>query len=170
MRLPKTCVYAIQASLYLVLQRPARRYVPIGVIARDLKISPHFLTKVLQALTANHVLTSYRGPNGGVGLAAAPEDITLMQIIGAFDNGDIFDNCLLGLPGCGKLKPCPVHEYWEQMRMRLRQAFQATTLANMALNVENGTLRLASIDLVFSPLSREDNRKQPTSGRSKNRD
>ncbi len=157
MRLPKTCVYAIQAALYLATRRATRRYVPIRVVADDLGISPHFLTKILQALSAKNILTSYRGPNGGVGLAVAPQQITVMQIIEALDQGDLFEKCLLGLPGCGELKPCPLHEHWESTRARLRHAFETTTLAGMAAKVENGTQRLTSIDVAFSSPPEEDN-------------
>lgn len=156
MRLPKTCIYAIQASLYLTTRRATRRYVPIRVIADDLNISYHFLTKILQTLSAADILTSYRGPNGGVGLAGAPEDITVMQIIGALDHRDLFDRCLLGLPGCGESKPCPLHEEWEKARVRLRHAFETITLASMAAEIENGTLRLTSIDAAFSQADGED--------------
>lgn len=156
MRLPKTCIYAIQASLYLATRRATQRYVPIRVIADDLGISYHFLIKILQTLSAAGILTSYRGPNGGVGLAVAPEDITVMKIITALDHADLFEKCLLGLPGCGELKPCPLHEEWDRTRSQLRQAFETTTVAGMAAEIENGTLRLTSVDATFARADKED--------------
>lgn len=157
MRLPKTCIYAIQASLYLTTRRSTQRYVPLRVIAEDLNISYHFLTKILQTLTAAGILTSYRGPNGGVGLDAAPEEVSVMRIIIALDHGDLFEKCLLGLPGCGESKPCPLHEEWEEARARLRAGFETITLASMAAEIEAGTLRLTSIDDAFSQADEENN-------------
>lgn len=149
MRLPKTCIYAIQAALYLATRQATQRYVPIRVVADDLGISYHFLIKILQALSAARILTSYRGPNGGVGLAAPAGEITVMQIIVALGHGDVFDTCLLGLPGCGEAKPCALHEQWDRARVPLRHAFETVTLASLAAEIEQGTLRLTSIDTAF---------------------
>ncbi len=150
MRLPKPCIYAIQASLYLASVGPLRRYVPIRTVANDLGISYHFLTKILQSLSARGILTSYRGPNGGVGLAKPPDNVTVMDIIRALDHGELFDECLLGLPGCGEQKPCPLHEHWENTRGRMRRAFESTTLSHMAAEIEGGAQRITSFDASFS--------------------
>ncbi len=109
---------------------PARGYVPIKELARELQISFHFLTKVLQILTQANILKSYRGPNGGIALARSGRDIRLKDIVQAIDGNKLFENCVLGLSGCGTLKPCPLHDTWDRLRTSLEQ-----TLADLTLDV-----------------------------------
>ncbi|MEY3386344.1 MAG: hypothetical protein RIR53_1155 [Bacteroidota bacterium] len=139
--LSKSCIYGIQATIY-VAAHAGQEYVPISQIASELKISFHFLTKVLQQLTQAGLMTSYRGPKGGVALAKAPSDITLHDLIGAIDGTSIFTECMLGLPGCGIAEPCPAHEQWTKIRSELTVIARRLTLENMAKKASELNVRL----------------------------
>jgi Rrf2 family protein len=93
-------------------------------------------------LTQAGLLTSYRGPNGGIALTRPPNKITLREVIVAIDGPDLFEGCVLGLPGCGEQKPCPMHVKWATERERLEKMFATTTLANMADKIESFDVRL----------------------------
>lgn len=140
--LSKSCIYGIQAAIYIA-SLPRNEYVSIQEIASKLNISFHFLTKVLQQLTQVGIMVSYRGPNGGVALARPGTSITLADIISAIDGVEIFTECLLGLPGCGKADPCPAHEQWTSMRNKLHQLCKATTLEQLAKKATQLNVRLA---------------------------
>lgn len=112
----------------------------------ELNISFHFLTKILQKLTKTNILVSLKGPKGGVALSRAPQLITLLDVVIAIDGPDLFTECLLGLPGCGTQKPCPVHEKWAGAREDLRVMFQGKTLADTSHDVEALNLRLSLPD------------------------
>jgi Rrf2 family protein len=128
-----SCTYGIQATLFLAV-RGAKGYVPIRQISDHLGVSFHFLTKVLQVLNHHGMLRSQRGPHGGVALARAADAISLRDLIVAIDGPGLFEDCVLGLPGCGNEKPCPLHDHWEDVRGCLRQHLTATTLAELARN------------------------------------
>lgn len=147
MLLSKSCEYGLRAMLYLGLEVSAddaatsgasgsprnssRHYVSIQTISDDLGIGESFLTKVFQQLNDAGLLTSKRGRGGGVALTRPPGEISLYEIVVAIDGDDLFHECVLGLPGCGEAEPCPLHDHWTDERDRMKDTFQATTLAEV---------------------------------------
>lgn len=140
--LSKTSVNALRALILLTSREKSEGYTGIREMAEELDISFHFLTKILQVMTQGGILRSYRGPRGGVSLACPPEEIHLIDVVRLFEDPDFFDSCLLGLPGCGKEKPCPVHEFWSKARTFLEQEFRHTDLATLGSMVRDGRVRL----------------------------
>ena len=130
MILSKSCAYGIRAALYLA-SLASDGFVPIRTISEDLHISFSFLTKIFQKLTLAGLMHSLRGPNGGVAFTRPLDAIALIEIITAIDGPELFQACVLGLPGCGQLRPCPLHDAWMIERERLRALFTHTTLADM---------------------------------------
>ncbi len=55
-------------------------------VARVQGISPTFLGKIVQSLARAGILATRRGVGGGISLARAVEDITLLQVIEAVDH------------------------------------------------------------------------------------
>lgn len=141
MMLSKACEYALRATLHLMTMKPDG-FVSIRAISDELDISFPFLTKVFQKLTQAGILHSFRGPNGGIALARPPSKVTLLDIVIAVDGMDLFRECVLGLPGCGERKPCPMHARWAAERERLKAMFQAETLADMSARLAGEDFRL----------------------------
>ena len=143
MLLSKSCVYGLRASLYLASQENGE-YVPIRKMSDKLDISFHFLTKVLQQLSAAELMESYKGPNGGIRLVRSGEDTTLMEIVEAIDGDDMLTECALGLPGCGEEKPCPLHDTWANTRDKIRDMLEGTTLSELVNKGKALNLRLTA--------------------------
>jgi Rrf2 family protein len=150
MLLSKSCVYGVQAAIYMA-SLPRNEYVSIQEIAGELNISFHFLTKVLQNLTQAGLMVSYRGPNGGIALARPTSSINLADIIDAIDGSDIFHECLFGLPGCGTAAPCPAHENWSTMRARLHNLCHMLTLEELGKRANQLNVRLANASVPMKP-------------------
>jgi len=144
MLLSNACEYGLRAVLYLSSLNK-EGYVPIRTMSDELNISFPFLTKIFQMLTQAGLLTSYRGPNGGVALTRPPDQISLREIIIAIDGSALFEECVLGLPGCGEEKPCPLHARWAVERDRLERMFATSTLAEMADKVGTLDVRLKAV-------------------------
>jgi Rrf2 family transcriptional regulator, iron-sulfur cluster assembly transcription factor len=144
MVLSKACTYGILASLYVAREaNRSKDYVSIGQMSKELNISFHFLTKILQQLTSAGILTSMKGPKGGVALKRNPKEISLVDIVVAIDGMGLFTDCLLGLPGCGEEKPCPVHDEWAGIRANLFHTFRDKSLADTAQRIDELNLRFA---------------------------
>lgn len=142
MLLSRSCEYGLRASLYLAsLEEDG--FVPIRTISEELDIEFHFLTKIFRQLTEAGYMHSQRGPRGGIALAQPADGITLLQIVRAIDGDALFEECVLGLPGCGERKPCPMHDHWAVERERIKRMFSTTTLATTADSIRGKDLRLA---------------------------
>lgn len=144
MLLSQRCEYGLRTALYLTSRAPGA-YVPIREVSAELGIPYHFLAKIAQALIKRNLLASTRGPNGGVRLARPANQITLHQVVLALDGPSIFEECILGLPGCGVEKPCPLHDQWAAARNRVRVMFEETTLESLAARIRADDLRLADL-------------------------
>ena len=139
--LSKSSEYGLRALLYMV-GKGGQEYVSIREMSEQLDISFHFLTKILQSLTQANILASYRGPSGGVAFNISPEKILLSDGVRVLEGDDFFDTCLLGLPGCGEKAPCPMHQFWTEIRGALRREFETTTLSEMGQTALSRSLRL----------------------------
>jgi Rrf2 family iron-sulfur cluster assembly transcriptional regulator len=142
MFLSKSCVYGIRAVLYVALKGD-REYVSIRKISDELNISFHFLTKILQKLTQNELMNSYRGPSGGINLAKSAHKITILDIVSAIDGKKIFEDCMLGLAGCDEKHPCPIHDTWSIYRDKIKSEFTNTTVQDLIENIKKSNLRLS---------------------------
>jgi len=141
MVLSKACTYGLLASFY-VARAKTDDFVSIRDMSDELNISFHFLTKILQKLTAAGLMNSHKGPKGGISLTRTPEKISLREIITAIDGDDVFTQCILGLPGCGHKQPCPIHNEWAALRSELQTMFHSRTLADSSEDLEKYTYRL----------------------------
>ena len=125
----KACEYGIQATLYIASL--SERRAGIKEIARELDIPVHFLAKILQSLSEKGVLASYKGVRGGFELHRPPSEIRLIDVVEAIDGLDFFTSCILGFPGCGEGKPCPVHERWGSIRDVMHSMLSEDNLADL---------------------------------------
>lgn len=139
--LSNACQYGLRAMIHLA-QQPAGSFVPVREISSALDVSHTFLAKILQQLVAKDLLTSLRGPSGGVHLAKPSDRILLNDIVLAIDGRKVFDSCVLGLPGCGHRKPCPMHDAWGEVRSRFCHMLESTSLETLATRTEARGFRL----------------------------
>jgi Rrf2 family protein len=85
MKLSRTVAYAIGATLQLASDNPD---CPISAnsLANGGTAPKRFLLHILRSLVTHGVLVSSRGAEGGYCLARPPSEITLLEIIEAFDS------------------------------------------------------------------------------------
>ena len=111
----KKCEIGLQAVLFLSTQETGTLFNAFEV-SQKVKQPKEFVSKVLQILTKSGIVGSRKGKNGGFFLAKPPKDIRLIEIVTAIDGDSVFQNCVLGFPGCSDSKPCPVHSTWGKIR------------------------------------------------------
>jgi Rrf2 family transcriptional regulator, cysteine metabolism repressor len=85
MRLTRTNVYALRASLQLV-DAPRGLPIPCSRLAQDGNMPERFLLQVLRVLVKHQVLKSTCGVAGGYYLARAPQRISLRDLFRPFDD------------------------------------------------------------------------------------
>lgn len=140
--LSQTSKYGIRAMLYMVSYPGRAEFLSIGEISKELGISFHFLTKIFRELTSKGLLHSYRGPSGGIALAKPAMEIRLLDIVLVLEGEDYFDQCLLGLPGCGEEKPCPAHGYWKKIKSDFYHHLASTSIGELAEKINSDEVRI----------------------------
>lgn len=150
MLLSKSCIYGIQATLYLAIQQD-RPYIPIKEISEKMNISFHFLTKILQILTHAGIVKSEKGPKGGVALLKAADKISIFDIVHAIDGDAIFEECVMGFPGCSDDFPCSLHKIWKITKHELKIELQKASLQFVAGEIIIGNIQLSGINIKNIP-------------------
>lgn len=123
--------YAISAVIALS-KKPVGTTISAFALAQPLKCPPAYLSQLLSKLKPAGILKSQRGLNGGVMLTRNPEEISLIEVIEAIDGMEFFQNCFLGIEGCGHIEPCPFHEFWAEERKKIQEWLTETTFADCA--------------------------------------
>ncbi|HED09569.1 MAG TPA: Rrf2 family transcriptional regulator [Caldithrix abyssi] len=144
MLLSKSCVYGIRAVLYLSVN-DEREYVPIKEISDKMGISFHFLTKILQVLTNAGMIKSMKGAKGGVGLNQKASSISLYDVIRELDGETLFEECVLGLPGCADDNPCSMHKIWRVTKAELKKELEEENFGSLAKQITEDEIRLYDI-------------------------
>lgn len=132
----KKCELALQAVLYLSVKGEETIF-NASEISGELKVPKEFVSKMLQTLTESGIVGSKKGKNGGFYLAKRPADIKLIDIVEAIDGNDVFNNCVLGFPGCSMEEPCPVHEKWGKLRDEAYNMLSEETLEQLKEKTHN---------------------------------
>ncbi len=97
-------------------------------ISKKLNIPKEFISKILQSLTESGIVVSKKGKAGGFKLAKHPSKIKLIDIVEAIDGLESFNTCVLGFPECSSKNPCPVHDKWEDIRLKAYQMLSSETI------------------------------------------
>jgi Rrf2 family protein len=101
-----------------------------GELAAVTRVPQAYLVKVLQALTKAGFVTSQRGIGGGVRLAHAASELTILDIVNATDPIQRIKHCPLELATHGT-KLCPLHRRLDAALAQVEHAFGSTTLAEV---------------------------------------
>ncbi|MCX6148825.1 MAG: Rrf2 family transcriptional regulator [Candidatus Kapabacteria bacterium] len=112
----QTCKNAIRAVLYLTVKSSPEQKVGISVIAKDLNISQYFLSKILQRVAKEKIISSTKGPNGGFFMTEENKKGKLKNIINCIDGNGFFVDCSLGLETCNSENPCYFHNSFSKLR------------------------------------------------------
>ncbi len=136
--LTNTAEYALRAMAAVALAPPG-----LSVRAQDLALETnvplHYLSKVLQRLTASGLLVSQKGHQGGFRLARPASKIRFCEILEAVEQGGDAKHCAFGWPVCDPRNPCPLHGTWSQLNDAFRQWTQRSTLGDVQ---RHGSLRM----------------------------
>ena len=123
----KTAEYALRAVTCLASDTggPASA----DILAEKTKVPRRYLTRVLQGLAAEGLVTSRSGPGGGYILAHPTEDITILDVISAVAPLERITSCPLGLKSHTSL--CPLHAELDRAFAATEAAFSAVTIRQL---------------------------------------
>ncbi len=116
--------------------RQPQRMHSANEMAVELGLALPTVSKVLKSLVQHGLLVSHRGAKGGYSLAAAPEEISVAQIIAAIEGPIALTECSDGTGLCGQETQCSVRGNWQLINRAVRDALEQVTLADLARPME----------------------------------
>jgi Rrf2 family protein len=124
----QTVEYALRAAVDLASRggEPATT----EDVARRTQVPVAYLAKILQGLARAGIVKSQRGVGGGVALAKAPEELTILEVVNAVDPIRRIRTCPLKLSSHGT-RLCPLHRRVDNALATVEAAFGGTTLAEV---------------------------------------
>jgi Rrf2 family protein len=125
MQITRQADYAIRAVRYLAKQGPGQR-VATSVVAREMQIPPSFLAKIISQLSIAGLVHTSRGARGGVSLARAPKDISLLDVVEAIDGPILLNECVGDTKACVFEDDCLVHPIWVEVQESLVKRLRET--------------------------------------------
>ena len=96
-------------------------------IAEFTGFSKNHISKILQRLVKDDLLSSVRGPSGGFSLKKRPEDITLLTIYEAIEGPLDIKECLMSLEVC-RFDQCIMGNVVNKMTLEFRRFLGEQTL------------------------------------------
>ena len=112
-------------------------YYPTREICNDLHCSQAHLCKVMQALTHANIISSQRGPAGGVRLANPPLHTTLLEIYEAIEGPITQTGCMLPPEVC-KGRVCIIGKEIADLNQRFITLLRNTTLTDIRNHLKQG--------------------------------
>jgi Rrf2 family protein len=101
-------------------------------LAREVKVPPDYLAKVLAQLARAGVLTASRGVKGGYRLARSPERIRLVDVVTPFEGKRTRPGCVLRPEQpCRDSGACSAHHRWRDVKRSYVEFLEKTTVEDI---------------------------------------
>ncbi|MFN1834223.1 RrF2 family transcriptional regulator [Balneola sp. MJW-20] len=107
--------YAIRAIVFMARNKSDRKF-RAAEVADELDIPTPYLSKVLQRLARNGIVSSSKGPGGGFFVDDSNLKMRMIDVITTMEGPRIFNKCILGLDSCNEKNPCFLHEEYTQIK------------------------------------------------------
>ena len=121
--------YSIRALIYIAGNRD--RIVSITELVKKLDTPRPFLRKILQLLSTNGVLKSYKGKNGGFKLAKNPEEIYLFYLMEIFQGKFTLGECLFKKTVCPNQISCTLKAQLDTIENLVENKIKEITLKSL---------------------------------------
>ena len=128
MQITRQADYALRAVIFLSRLEENER-AATSLIAKDQKIPPSFLAKIISQLAVAGLIHTSRGARGGVSLAKPSYEISVLDVVEAIDGPIILNACTVSSSSCPLLDSCPLLEVWHDARTDLVDKLSSATFA-----------------------------------------
>ncbi len=130
MKLSTRGQYGTRALLELALHY-GEGPVPLKDIARSQQISLQYLAHLITPLVAAGIVSSIRGPRGGVSLAKPPEAIRLSEVIQLLEGSIAPVVCVSDPKYCSRSELCVTRDIWGELKNVIAGFLESTSLRDL---------------------------------------
>ncbi len=127
----KTAKYAVLALAEIARHSPDRP-LPTRAVAEAANVPYPLLAKALAHLKRADLVVAERGKHGGVRLARAADEITILDVVVALDGSGMLSDCPLDLEACSCKKECALHPIWKPARDAVVRFLEKTSIRDVA--------------------------------------
>ncbi|QER42090.1 Rrf2 family transcriptional regulator [Thermodesulfobacterium sp. TA1] len=126
--------YAIRMVLYLscILLSKGKIIASREEICQQMGIPKAFLAKLAQFLEKKGILAIKRGKNGGYLLVKNPAEISLLEVVEAFEGPITFARCFVKKEQCNRISFCPVNKVLQEINQCFREKLSSYTFDKLA--------------------------------------
>ena len=121
--------YGIRALCFIANQNG--RVVPVTELVKALKMPRPFLRKILQILTKQGFVKSYKGVGGGFALAIRPEKLYIAEVAKTFQGELSLNECFLKKAVCPNRKSCPLKRRIDRIEKRVAEELGSITIGEL---------------------------------------
>lgn len=129
MNLSKTSKYAFRILVHMA--KDDKALYSAQQLHKDIDVPERYLRRLLTDLSKSGFIKSTQGRQGGFTFARDISTITLLQIVKAIDGLDSINECILGYETCAFNYSCPMHDVWEETKLKVLETLSKTSLKNI---------------------------------------
>jgi Rrf2 family protein len=100
-------------------------------LAKEMGVSPLYLRQLAPLLERAGIIQSFRGTKGGYRLKVLPDEITIFDIIKAFDEDFSLLDCIKSADLCSRSPDCTTRYLWKDLSDVLKNTLQGMTLKKL---------------------------------------
>ncbi len=127
----KTCQAALKSIAFLASPDSLKNKYAIKELAVVVAENDHTLGKVLQMLVKNGIISSLKGPKGGIYLEPKQMKIPVLKIVEAVDGKFEFNQCAMGFSKCAEKNPCAFHHEFKKSRRIIEKLLTNNNISDL---------------------------------------
>ncbi len=146
-RLSRITDYGIVLMAHLA-EQPAGTTHNAREAAEATQLPPPVVSKILKSLARSGLLVSHRGAKGGYSLSRPPEQISVVEMVGALEGPIGLVDCAMHPGACPQELGCTVREPWQRINRVVHDALSQIMLSDLVSSPRPGdVLPLASLGI-----------------------
>jgi FeS assembly SUF system regulator len=110
----------------------AERFLTARELAQRTRVPLPTVSKVLKTLLAANLLSSHRGATGGYQLTRTPSQISVREIVEAFEGSLAMTDCSIGPDICAVESHCATRSNWQKINRVISSALSNVSLLDMS--------------------------------------
>ena len=125
--------YAVRVILLLAKQ-PAGTRLSTSIIRDEMLIPRVFVQRIVAKLATEKLVNTFPGRDGGLCLARPPSEITLLDVVEAFEGKLCLSDCFeYGNTDCPFEQNCTVRGRWSRVQQAMAKELASMNFADMAI-------------------------------------
>jgi len=146
LRINRQTDYAVRVVLSLAKQADGAR-LSTAAIQREMLIPAGLMPRIVAELAKTGLIRTYAGRDGGLMLARPAREISLRDVVEAFEGPVLLSRCLrvTGDGDCPFQMTCPVRSKWGRVQAAMLREMAAISFADLAQEAAGLPILMPSI-------------------------